>query len=91
MKDEQQIRFSGEGDQVPGLEPGDVIIVLDEREHSTFKRAALDLVMDMEVSLTEALCGFEKTIETLDKRTLLIKHPPGTKRSCQCRPTMHLM
>ena len=39
MKDEEQIRFSGEGDQEPGLEPGDVVIVLDEKPHSTFKRA----------------------------------------------------
>jgi len=28
MKDGQQIRFSGEGDQAPGLEAGDVVIVL---------------------------------------------------------------
>ena len=38
MKDGQQIRFSGEGDQEPGLEPGDIIIVLDENEHTAFKR-----------------------------------------------------
>lgn len=28
MKDEQRITFRGEGDQMPGVEPGDVIIVL---------------------------------------------------------------
>lgn len=28
MKDEQRITFHGEGDQMPGVEPGDVIIVL---------------------------------------------------------------
>ena len=38
MRDGQQIRFSDEGDQEPGLEPGDIIIVLDENEHTTFKR-----------------------------------------------------
>lgn len=38
MKDGQHIRFSGEGDQEPGLEPGDIIIVLEEREHETFER-----------------------------------------------------
>ena len=37
MMDDQRITFSGEGDQEPGLEPGDIIIVLDEREHGTFK------------------------------------------------------
>ena len=39
MKDEQQIRFGGEGDQEPGLEPGDIIIVLDEKPHNKYKRS----------------------------------------------------
>merc|ERR1712088_140402 len=36
MEDGQKITFSGEGDQEPGLEPGDIIIVLDEKEHPNF-------------------------------------------------------
>ena len=37
MLDNQKIQFSGEGDQEPGLEPGDIIIVLEEKEHPVFK------------------------------------------------------
>lgn len=37
MADSQKITFSGEGDQDPGVEPGDMIIVLDEKEHEVFK------------------------------------------------------
>lgn len=33
MTDGQKIVFAGEGDQEPELEPGDIIIVLDEKEH----------------------------------------------------------
>ena len=77
MKDEQQIRFTGEGDQEPGLEPGDIIIVLDEKEHNTYKRQGMDLAMMMEIELSDALCGFHRTIETLDKRTLVITSFPG--------------
>jgi len=37
MVDGQKITFGGEGDQEPGLEPGDIIIVLDEKEHDVYK------------------------------------------------------
>lgn len=33
MTDGQKIMFSGEGDQEPEMEAGDLIIVLDEKEH----------------------------------------------------------
>ncbi|KAF2350511.1 Heat shock protein DnaJ cysteine-rich domain [Trinorchestia longiramus] len=36
MRDEQKIVFRGEGDQVPGVEPGNVLIVLQEKPHATF-------------------------------------------------------
>lgn len=77
MKDGENIRFSGEGDQEPGLEPGDIIIVLDEKEHRTFRRHDNDLIMEMDLELVEALCGFHKSIDTLDKRVLLVHNLPG--------------
>ncbi|XP_035280566.1 dnaJ homolog subfamily A member 1-like [Anguilla anguilla] len=86
MKDGQKIVFHGEGDQEPGLEPGDVIIVLDQKAHPIFTRKGENLIMTMELQLVEALCGFRKPLQTLDSRTLLItSHPgelikPGTKK-----------
>ncbi|XP_060709578.1 dnaJ homolog subfamily A member 4-like [Hemiscyllium ocellatum] len=77
MQDGQKITFRGEGDQEPGLEPGDVIIVLDQKDHDVFQRHGNDLVMKMEILLVEALCGFKRTIGTLDRRTLLISSKPG--------------
>merc|ERR1712015_477626 len=77
MEDGQKITFSGEGDQEPGLEPGDIIIVLDEKAHSVFKRNGQDLIMKMDISLTEALCGFRKTVRTLDDRILVIQTVKG--------------
>lgn len=77
MKDGQKITFHGEGDQEPGLEPGDVIIVLDQKEHAVFQRQGDDLIMKMNLKLTEALCGFKKTIETLDDRVLVVSTQPG--------------
>lgn len=77
MKDGQKITFHGEGDQEPGLEPGDVIIVLDQKEHTVFQRQDDNLSMKMEIKLAEALCGFKRTIQTLDNRTLVINSIPG--------------
>jgi DnaJ family protein A protein 1 len=78
MKDGQQIRFSGEADQEPGLLPGDIIVVLDEQRHPLFQRHGNDLMYNMEVDLVDALCGFQKTITTLDRRALLVTSLPGT-------------
>lgn len=77
MEDGHKITFSGEGDQEPGLEPGDIVIDLDEKEHPVFKRSGDDLIMRMELTLTEALCGFQKAIKTLDNRVLVIQTLPG--------------
>lgn len=77
MKDGQKITFHGEGDQEPGLEPGDVIIVLDQKEHPVFQRQEDDLVMKMKIKLAEALCGFKKIVLTLDNRPLIINSTPG--------------
>ncbi|XP_063313179.1 dnaJ homolog subfamily A member 4-like [Pelobates fuscus] len=77
MKDGQKVVFHGEGDQEPGLEPGDVVVVLDQRDHDVFQRQDDNLITKMEIQLVEALCGFKKTLNTLDGRVLLIKSYPG--------------
>ncbi|XP_051993987.1 dnaJ homolog subfamily A member 1-like [Xyrauchen texanus] len=77
MKDGQKIVFHGEGDQEPGLKPGDIIIVLDQKSHPVFTRQGEDLIMSMELQLVESLCGFQKLIKTLDNRTILITSHPG--------------
>ncbi|KAF7687038.1 dnaJ homolog subfamily A member 1 [Silurus meridionalis] len=77
MKDGQKIVFHGEGDQEPGLEPGDIIIVLEQKAHPVFTRQDMDLIMTMELQLIESLCGFQKPVQTLNNRTLLITSHPG--------------
>jgi DnaJ family protein A protein 1 len=41
------------------------------------RRANQDLIMTIDLELVEALCGFQKTIETLDGRQLVITTIPG--------------
>ena len=47
MADGQKVVFSGESDQEPRKETGDVVFVLDEEEHPRFKRNGSDLIMEM--------------------------------------------
>ncbi|XP_013389051.1 dnaJ homolog subfamily A member 2 isoform X2 [Lingula anatina] len=77
MKDGQKIPFRGEGDQTPGMEAGDVVIVLQLKDHETFTRNGADLYCSHKIGITEALCGFEFVLKHLDNRELVIKHPQG--------------
>ncbi|XP_049888116.1 dnaJ homolog subfamily A member 2-like [Pectinophora gossypiella] len=77
MREHQKIFFRGEGDQQPDTQPGDVIIVLQQKQHEVFQRTGDDLLMKHEITLTEALCGFEFVVKHLDSRDLLIRHNPG--------------
>ena len=53
MKDEQQIRFEGEADQIPGYSPGDIIITLIENEHPVFQRDGDNLLIIKNINLYE--------------------------------------
>ena len=54
MKDEQQIRFEGEADQIPGYKPGDIIITLIENEHPEFQRDGDNLIMIKNINLYQS-------------------------------------
>lgn len=77
MKDGQKITFPGEGDQERGLEPGDAMIVLDQKDHAIFTRRGEDLFMCLDIKLVEALCGFQKPICAFDNWTAVITSHPG--------------
>eukprot|EP01089_Gocevia_fonbrunei_P022326 TRINITY_DN899_c0_g1_i1.p1 TRINITY_DN899_c0_g1~~TRINITY_DN899_c0_g1_i1.p1 ORF type:complete len:451 (+),score=103.52 TRINITY_DN899_c0_g1_i1:128-1354(+) len=78
MRDSEQIKFIGEGDQVPGLEPGDVIVVLKLANHERFERDGANLYLKKTITLFEALCGTTFYIEHLDKRLLKVTTGPET-------------
>jgi len=77
MKHGQKIVFSGEADEAPGVEAGDIIFVVTEKKHDVFKRNGNDLLFEYKLTLLEALCGFSFTIKHLDERDLLIKSEKG--------------
>ncbi|KAL0620415.1 DnaJ-like protein subfamily A member 2 [Plecturocebus cupreus] len=77
MKHGQRITFTGEADQAPGVEPGDIVLLLQEKEHEVFQRDGNDLHMTYKIGLVEALCGFQFTFKHLDGRQIVVKYPPG--------------
>jgi len=77
MKNNQKITFPGEADQKPGIMPGDVVFVLQQKEHKTFKRKNDDLLIQQKIPLVEALCGTNFIVTHLDGRKLVVKTQPG--------------
>jgi DnaJ family protein A protein 2 len=77
MKNDQKIILRGKGDQAPNMEPGNIVVILQEEPHEAFKRRDDDLYFEKEISLTEALCGFSFALTHLDGRVLRIMQPPG--------------
>lgn len=70
--------FHGESDELPGREPGDVIIVVQEQPHKTFKRKGADLFMEKTITLLEALTGCDFVVPFLDGKNIRIQSKPGT-------------
>ncbi|EYC43948.1 hypothetical protein Y032_0476g2142 [Ancylostoma ceylanicum] len=77
MKDGDRIMFEGRGDEDHDVPPGDIVIILDEKDHHTFFRKDDNLVMNIDIQLVEAMCGFSRVIKTLDDRTLFFNVLPG--------------
>ena len=77
MRGGQTINFRGESDQAPGVTPGDVIIVIEEKPHERFKRQENDLFYEQEVDLLTALCGGQFAIRHLDDRALIVNIAAG--------------
>lgn len=77
MRNGQKVTFRGMADEKPNMEPGDINFIVQEKEHSLFKRKGADLLITKTLSLNEALCGFEFVINHLDGREIVIKSRPG--------------
>lgn len=72
----ESLRVTGMGEAVRGGHTGDLYVQVRVEKHHTFRRDGQNLVMDMEVKLTEALLGSEREIEALDGK-VTVKIPEG--------------
>jgi len=67
-----KITFAGRGDEHPNQEPADVVFIIDEKPHATFRRDGNDLVYKHTVPLVDALCGTTVQLTALDGRSLRV-------------------
>lgn len=70
IEEGQKVTFTGEGDQAPGIIPGDIVIVIEEKPHPFFKRTGQDLYCEVKIDLVTALCGGHVLVPHLDDRVL---------------------
>ena len=75
MLNQQSIRYSGYIDTISEATPADLIFVVKQKYHPTYTRKGFDLVMEVQLSFKEAICGFERKITHLDGREITICNP----------------
>ncbi|HEY9721577.1 MAG TPA: J domain-containing protein [Oscillatoriaceae cyanobacterium] len=71
-----RVRVAREGD--PGSPPGDLFVKVTVKPHARFTREGDDLVLDLPVSVFDALLGAELSVPTLDGE-IKLKIPAGTQ------------
>lgn len=62
----EMIRLSSAGEAVKGGQAGDLYIKTHVKKHKTFRKEGNDLVMNLDVKLSDALLGAKIDIQTLD-------------------------
>lgn len=74
--DNEMIKLAGMGEAVSGGTAGDLYVKVHVSPHPVFKREGSNLIMDMDIKMSDALLGSEKEIKTLDGK-IKLKIPAG--------------
>jgi molecular chaperone DnaJ len=73
------ITIENQGDTGPhGGSSGDLIVLIQEKEHPFFQRHGIDLVCEINITFSQAALGASKEIDTIDGKVSL-KIPAGTQ------------
>jgi DnaJ-class molecular chaperone len=76
----QQIRYQSMGDNsIKEARPGDLLVNVLIRQHSTFYRDRDNLYCEKTISVWDAILGKDLEIATLDKKVINVQVPPGTQ------------
>lgn len=79
VADGMQLSMSGKGNMGPGGgQPGDLLIIIEEIDHSELKREGNNVVYDLHVSFIDAALGASYEVPTIEGK-VKIKLEPGTQ------------
>lgn len=71
------IKFNGEGNELPGAEAGDLLIKVTVKKHKLYTRSGADLVLEKEITLKQALLGFNFSLKGVDGKDFTVSSVPG--------------
>jgi len=70
-------RFRDAADEYVNIRAGEVILKIQQVPHAVFTRKGENLKMDYEITLRQALLGFEIEVEHLDGHKFKLSKPSG--------------
>ncbi len=76
VTDGEMIRLGGVGEAVPHGVPGDLYVKIHVNRHPVFRKEGSNLLMDLNIKLSDALLGSDYTVKTLDG-DISVKIPEG--------------
>jgi len=79
ISDDQMIRLTGKGESIPDGVSGDLYIKVHVKPHPVFRKEGYNLVMTLNIKLTDALLGANYPIKTIDGMEVDIKIPKNVK------------
>jgi len=77
VPDGHRYNFGREGDEIPDVEAGDIILEVFLEKNKHFIRKGADLIYKAPITLYQALTGFKMVITHLDGRKILVKNKEG--------------
>ena len=80
VEEGQTLRLRGQG---PG--GSDLLVKLHIEPHPYFRREGKDLILDVPITLAEAVLGGKVDVPTLDGARLTVRVPPGTSSGTRLR------
>lgn len=82
MKAGSKFKFKGVGDEIEGTKQ-DLHFIIKEKPHSFFTRQDDDLIGTVDITLKEALTGWQRQIKTIDGKNLMVGHSGPTPPTWQ--------